>query len=104
MSHEIYRYHFGETVPIADVKDSLLLAAFSAEGIHGATQVQLDARFRLEEERRACVIDASTPVGRTIAQVFSSFLVHEFGEGAFTVERVIETPMAGPAPAMEAVR
>ena len=35
-----------------------------------------------------CVVDAATPVGRTIAQIFTDLLTREFSEDAFTVERV----------------
>ncbi len=97
MSRDVYRYRFDEKTPLAEVRDSLFLAAFSAEGLHGRSQVRLDAAFRLDEKERACVIDAATPVGRSIAQIFTGLLTREFGEDAFTVERVAEPPPAEPA-------
>jgi hypothetical protein len=42
-------------------------------------------------------VDAATPVGRTIAQIFTGLLSREFGEDAFTVERVTEPPAESPA-------
>jgi hypothetical protein len=92
MSRDVYRYTFAEKVPLTEVRDSLFLAVFSAEGVHGRTQVRLDAAFCLDEKKRACVVDAATPVGKTIAQIFTGLLTRQFGEEAFTVERVVEAP------------
>ena len=104
---QIYRYCFDDEVPITAVRDSLLVAAFSAEGIHGQAQVRLDAAFLLDEERRCCALDGSTLVGQTIAQILTSFLLHELGEPAFTVERVTASGTTGLArleQVLEAVR
>lgn len=98
MSRDVYRYTFDERTPMNEVRDSLFLAVFSAEGIHGQAQVRLDAAFRLEEAKHACVVDAATAVGRTIAQVFTGLLTREFGEDAFTVERLTEAPETEPGP------
>jgi hypothetical protein len=98
MSHDVYRYTFDEKTPIAEVHDSLFLAVFSAEGLHGRVQVRLDAAFCLDEKKRACVVDAATPVGQAIARIFTGLLTRQFGEDAFTVERVVEPPAADPAP------
>ncbi len=104
MSREVYRYHFDEKVSLAEVRDSLFLAVFSTEGLHGRSQVRLDAAFCLDEKKRACVVDAATPVGQAIARIFTEFLTREFGEEAFTVERVVEPPPADPQPAAEVAR
>lgn len=96
MSRDVYRYTFDERTPLGEVRDSLFLAVFSAEGIHGQAQVRLDAAFRLDEKKRACVVDAATPVGRTIAQIFTELLTREFGEEAFSVERLVEPPEPAP--------
>ena len=96
MSRDVYRYTFDEKTSLTEVRDSLFLAVFSAEGIHGRAQVRLDAAFCLDEKKRACVVDAATPVGRTVAQIFTGLLTREFGEDAFAVERVAEPPEADP--------
>ena len=96
MSRDVYRYTFDEKISLTEVRDSLFLAVFSAEGIHGRAQVRLDAAFCLDEKKRACVVDAATPVGRTVAQIFTGLLTREFGEDAFDVERVAEPPEADP--------
>lgn len=88
MSEAIYRYSFRQGVPPEEVRYSLLLAALAAEGVHGQSEVRLDAGYHMDEEQRACVVDATTPVGRTISRIFTGLLTREFGEGAFSVERV----------------
>lgn len=70
------------------VDDSLSLAALEAEGIHSRTRVVLDASFQLDRAERVCVVDGSTAVGQTIAELFTEYLTREFGEDAFRVERI----------------
>ncbi len=92
MQRDVYRLTFDEKTSQAEVRDSLILAMFCAEGLHGQAEVQLDAAFCLDEEKRACAVDAATPVGRTIARIFTGLLLREFGEDAFKVERLSEPP------------
>ena len=96
MSQDVYRYSFDEKTSLSEVRDSLMLAVLSAEGIHGRAKVRLDAAFYLDEKKRACVVDAATPVGQTVAQIFTGLLTREFGEDAFTVERLTAPPEAKP--------
>jgi len=96
MSRDVYRYTFNEKTSLAEVRDSLFLAVFSAEGLHGRAQVRLDAAFHLDEKKRACVVDAASAVGKTIAQIFTGLLSREFGEDAFAVERVVDGPATEP--------
>jgi hypothetical protein len=98
MSRDIYRYTFDERNSMDEIRDSLFLAIFSAEGIHGEAQVRLDAAFRLDEAKRACALDGSTAVGQTIARVFTWLLTREFGEDAFTVERNVDLSELQSAP------
>jgi hypothetical protein len=83
-----YRYVFASTVPQEEVEASLLLALFAAESLHGEDQVRLDAAHFFDADRRACVIDAGTAVGRDLNRLFVGFVRREFGAEAFTVERV----------------
>ncbi len=96
MTTEVYRYVFKPNVPLEDVEASLLLAVMSAESLHGEAQVRLDAAHYLDPAKRACVIDAGTPVGRDINRLFIGFIRREFGEDAFSVERVNEFPQPQP--------
>jgi hypothetical protein len=90
MNGEIYRFKFDERVPLMEVRYSVVLAALAAEGVHGRAQVLLDAGHFIEEKTRVCIVDATTPVGRTIAQIFTGLVTREFGEEAFTVEQVVQ--------------
>jgi hypothetical protein len=89
---ELYRYEFNSNIPFKDIEECLFLAVFAAESLHGRSLVRLNASFCLNAEKRACVVDASTGVGRSIASVFVGFLTREFGEDAFRVRRVERTP------------
>ena len=86
MSQEQYRYTFDDDVPMDDVWGDLLVAVCAAEALHGRAQLRMDATFRLDPRARRCTVDASTPVGRTLARVFTELLSREFGERAFTVK------------------
>jgi hypothetical protein len=88
MSKELYRYSFPPQVPVEEIEATLLLALWGAESLHGETQVRLDAAHFLDPDRRACVIDAGTPVGRDVNRLFVGFVQREFGNDAFRVERV----------------
>ncbi|GIW90021.1 MAG: hypothetical protein KatS3mg109_0453 [Pirellulaceae bacterium] len=88
MSKELYRYTFGPHVPLEEIEATLLLALWGAESLHGEIQVRLDAAHFLDPDRRACVIDAGTTVGRDVNRLFIGFVQREFGNDAFRVERV----------------
>ena len=87
----VYRFQFLEGVSLQSVENSLILALIAVQGLHGRAQVRLDASFLLEEKKRACVIDVSTDVGKDLARIFTGFLVREFGEERFSVEKVTTT-------------
>ena len=97
MSQEIYRYRFSPQVLVEDIEVSLVLALFATESLHGESQVRLDASHHLDGDQRACVIDASTPVGRDLNRLFVGFLGREFGPDSFQVERVNCMPSPVPA-------
>ena len=92
MSREVYKYVFDLSIDITDVEASLLLALLAAESLHGEAQVRLDAAHFLDPAKRACVIDAGTPVGRDVNRLFIGFVRREFGEDAFRVERLDHLP------------
>ena len=50
--------------------------------------VRLDASFCLDPTKRTCVVDGATEVGQAIARIFTGFLIREFGEEDFRVERI----------------
>ena len=88
MSSDIYRYHFAPAVRLEDVEAALVMAIVSTESLHGEAQVRLDAAHFLDPDQRACILDASTPVGRDFNRLFVGFVSLEFGEDAFSVERI----------------
>jgi hypothetical protein len=88
MDHTLYRYVFAEGIPVEEVEASVLLATLAAISLHGEADVRLDGAHYLDPDQRACVIDASTPVGRDVNRLFVGFLSREFGEDSFRVERV----------------
>ena len=84
--NQAYRYCFTPKVSLLEVIESLYLAIFAAEGVHGRAQVRLDAGYAFDQEARSLAVDAGTPVGKTVSQIFTSLLARQFGEEAFTVE------------------
>ncbi|HEY7159466.1 MAG TPA: hypothetical protein VH575_36305 [Gemmataceae bacterium] len=102
MSRELYRFVFVADVPVEEVEASLLLAIFAVESLHGEAQTRLDAAHYLDTDKRACVIDAATAVGRDLARLFTGFLRREFGEDSFQVERMGAEAMPPDQPAAPA--
>lgn len=90
MTKEVYRFTFSPDIPCEDIEAALLLAVFAAEGLHGEASVRLDAAHLLDAEKRKCVIDASTAVGRDLNRLFVNFLRREQGDDAFRVERILD--------------
>lgn len=88
MARQVYRYRFNAKVPLDQAEETLLLAVYAAEGVHGAARVRLEAGYLLDRKTRTCVVEASTPVGETVAQVFTGYLSREFGEDSFQAESV----------------
>ncbi len=87
MSVPAYLYRFEDWVERQHVDDSLSLAILAAEGIHGESRVRLAEVPTLDWTTRTCWVDATTPVGRTIARVLTCLLSREFGDQGFCVER-----------------
>lgn len=88
MNSSIYRYMLGDTVPMQDVQDSLLLAILAMECLHGSAQTRLDLVHEFDPKKRVCIIDAATQVGRDLNRLFTGFLQREFGHDSFQVERM----------------
>src|SRR5262245_16197988 len=91
MTGDVYRYRFGPRVPIDQVEATLVLAVLATESLHGESQVALDAGHAWDANERICIVDARTPVGRSLNQLFIGFARREFGDAAFRVERIDES-------------
>ena len=83
-----YRFHFEPRVSLAEAEMSLHLAMFAIEGLIGRARVRLSARYYIDEHDQTIVVNACKSVGRMIARVFTGLLLREFGEDAFSVERI----------------
>ena len=92
MDNEIFRYSFAQEVPAREIEETLHLAVLAAESLHGQSKVRLDASYCMHPDKRSCVIDAGTDVGRDIVRIFTGFAIREFGESAFKVCRVERAP------------
>ena len=88
MNGEIYRYQFSEDVPAHEIEATLQLAILAAESLHGQSRVRLDASYCMDANKRTCVVNAGTEVGRDIVRIFTGFAIREFGEESFKVRRV----------------
>lgn len=88
MSENIYRYQFDGAIAPLEVEATLVLAVIATEAIHGEVAARLGVAHCFDVEKRACVIDASDPVGRDFNSIFLGFIRQEFGAGAFRVRRV----------------
>ena len=84
----VYRFHFKDKIDARDIEERLCWAVFNAESLFGKPRVRLDVSLYFDQDKKSCVIDKSTDVGRHIAQVFTSLVCREFGEESFTVERL----------------
>ena len=91
MNRELFRYTFVEDVVVEEIEASLVLALLSVESLHGESQVRLDASHFFDTEQKTCVIDAGTDVGLDLNRLFIGFVRREYGEDAFTVQRVKPT-------------
>ncbi|NLH48810.1 MAG: hypothetical protein GX444_09430 [Myxococcales bacterium] len=88
MEKDIFRYQFKDGLDLQEIEESLLLAAIAAEGIHGRSALRLAGAFLFDADKSSCVIDGSNEIGRHIAAIFTGFLTKQFGDEAFTVEKV----------------
>jgi hypothetical protein len=91
MSRFIYRFSFSADVPIEEIEVTLVLAVLTVESLHGEAQTRLDASHAFDAEKRTCVIDSTTSVGKAMCRLFAGFLRREFGEDSFRVERLAAT-------------
>jgi hypothetical protein len=83
-----YRFQFEPRVSLAEAEMSLHLAMFAVEGLIGRARVRLGARYYISEPDRTIVVNACKPAGKMIARVFTGLLLREFGEDAFSIERI----------------
>jgi hypothetical protein len=91
---EALQFVFEPEVSLADAEMTLHLAMFAIEGLAGRSQVRLDANYRVDADKHTIAVDGSNRVGQMIVRVFAGFLLREFGESAFQVQRVDAIPQS----------
>lgn len=84
----IYRFEFKDGIPANEIEETLCWSVLNAESIYGKSRVRLDGSFHFDKEKRVCVIDKTTEVGQSIAQIFTDCISRAFGEEAFKVVRL----------------
>ncbi len=89
MTKHIYRYRFSRTVPVRDIEATLMLALIAVESLYGRARLRMDGRYRLDREQRLCEIDASTRVGCDLAEIFTGYVTHEYGDDAVVIRREV---------------
>ena len=92
MSVGVFRFTFSSDVPLDEAEATLQLAIFAVEGLFGTARVRLDFAYHIDTDHRMVVVDGSKEVGAMVVQVFAGLLLREFGEDAFSIERVIKSP------------
>ena len=85
MKESTYRLEFAPEISLDEVVLTFGLATYSAEGIHGAARVRLEAKYHRDDEGHALVMNAQTPVGLTVVRILTALLTREFGEDSFRV-------------------
>ncbi len=88
MTTGTYRFTFGNDIELTDAEATLHLAMIAAEGLFGNALVRMDVSFAVDQAGRNLTVDGTTAVGATVVRMFTSLLLREFGEDAFTVRRV----------------
>lgn len=88
MHPALFKYSFSESLSMTDVESAFVLAILATESIHGESETRLLAEHTMDLDKRACVVDAGTEVGRDLNRLFVGFLRREFGDDSFNLERV----------------
>lgn len=87
MPVDIYRFTFVDDVPLEEAELTLQLSLVAAEGLYGEARLRLDAGYFINEDRRTISVDAATEVGQSIVNIYSCFLLREYGSDSFKVSR-----------------
>lgn len=83
----LYHVALKPGVRLSDAELTLKLALLAAEGLHGSSRVRSGCAFHRDPLRHALLVRAKASIGATVASVFRSFLIHEFGKDSFTLRR-----------------
>jgi hypothetical protein len=90
MSQLAYRFVFDPAVSLAEAEMTLHLALVAVEGLYGQARVRMQAAYKVRPDEHAIVVDASTTIGGSLAEVFTSLSLKEFGDDAVHVRRAAQ--------------
>ena len=88
MDRSTVKFMFKDSVPMMEVEATLRLALLAVESLHGEDRLRLETPAQVDRARRACLVDTTTEVGRTLATVFGGYIRREFGADAFKIEQL----------------
>jgi hypothetical protein len=84
------KFVFSGEVSKRFVEDSIACSVLLAEYAFGKAKVRLDAAYTVADEPPRCLIDASTEVGRYLAENLADTMMKLRGERSFEVFKVDE--------------
>jgi hypothetical protein len=84
------KFVFASDISPRFVEDGITCAIFLAEYAFGKARVRIDAAYRVADDPPRCLIDASTEVGRYIAEQLADTFIKLKGERSFEIFKVDE--------------
>lgn len=89
MTKTFYKFSISGRGGGADLMKAILIMALKeTELIYGKARVKLETSYALPDKRPACTIEGGTECGEHLAKLMSGFLIKQFGEEGFRVERL----------------
>jgi len=88
MTQQTFRFRFAPSVPIDEPAETVRLALVAAGGVLGDARIQVDVRHSVDADDASITVEGSTPTVETVALIFTSLLLSEFGRDDFTVARI----------------
>jgi len=89
MNRSTVKFAFNDSVSMPEVEATLRLALLAVESLHGEGRLRLETRAKIDHVRRACFVDTTTDVGRTLAAIFGGYVRREFGEEAIGIQSTL---------------
>ena len=88
-SATIYKFSVPKRRANGDIIQAILsLAVKETELIYGRARLKLETDYKLDRKRPACLIEGGTECGEHLAKLMSGFLIKQFGENGFRVDRL----------------
>jgi hypothetical protein len=88
MNRTLFRYRFKRSLSLTLVEEALTLSLIAIQSLRGECEARLSVAYSLAKDKRSCVIDARTAVGKDFNRLFAGFLTHQHGPDCFVVEPV----------------